>query len=416
MNKIVIIGAGISGLSMGQMLKASNEVVILEGSDRSGGLIKCDRIEGNLFHRTGGHVFNTKRKDVLEWFWKFFDKENEFSKATRNAVVSLNNEQLIPYPIENNIFLLDSDVVSDIVNDLLVINKGEKNEPANFEEFLRYRFGETLYDIYFKPYNEKVWRNDLSNIPLSWLEGKLPMPTVEEILLYNIKRVEEQNFVHSSFFYPTNDGSQFLADRLSEGLDIRYNTYVNSLVKNANGWLVNGIKADKVVFCGNIKQTPALLSSQIDISAFIRPIEQLDSHGTTTVFCEIEQNPYSWVYMPSKEHESHRIICTGNFAPTNNATAKMTATIEFTDEIALEDIEANLAKIPFAPKYLTHHYEKYTYPIQNNTTRSMIKELKQKLSVENFYMTGRFADWEYYNMDAAIGAAMDLNDKMEKFY
>ena len=27
---------------------------------------------------------------------------------------------------------------------------------------------------------------------------------------------------------------------------------------------------------------------------------------------------------------------------------------------------------------------------------------------DDFYLTGRFADWEYYNMDVAMGAAMDL--------
>lgn len=411
MSKIIIIGAGISGLSIGQMLNKNNEVIIFEGADRPGGLIKCDRIEGSLFHRTGGHVFNTKRKDVLDWFWNFFDKDNEFSKATRNAVVSINDHQLVPYPIENHVFILESNIVQAVISDLLNINKGEKKEPANFEEFLRFRFGETLYDIYFKPYNEKVWRNDLSNIPLSWLEGKLPMPTVEEILFYNIKQVEEKDFVHSSFFYPTKDGSQFLADRLSQGLDIKYNTYVKSIVKTKEGWIVNGIEADKIIFCGNIKQIPALLSTQIDISAFIRPIEDLESHGTTTVFCEIERNPYSWVYMPSKEHESHRIICTGNFSPTNNAEGKMTGTIEFTDEISIEAIKENLSKIPFTPKYLTHHYEKYTYPIQIESTRVMIVKLKQQLETNNFFMTGRFANWEYYNMDAAIGAALDLSKK-----
>jgi protoporphyrinogen oxidase len=408
MSKIIIIGAGISGLSMGQMLQKENEVIIFEGTSRPGGLIKCDRVNGSLFHRTGGHVFNTKRKDVLDWFWNFFDKENDFIKANRNAVISLTYDQLVPYPIENHIFLLESNIVSSIVNDLLAIKKWEKNEPANFEEFLRYRFGETLYNIYFKPYNEKVWRNDLSNIPLSWLEGKLPMPTVEEILFYNIKRLEEQNFVHSSFFYPAKGGSQFLADKLSQGLDVRYNTYVNNIVKTEESWTVNGIETDKIIFCGNIKQIPALLSSQVDISAFTASIEELESHGTTTVFCEIEENPYSWIYMPSKEHESNRIICTGNFSPTNNTEGKMTATIEFTDEISIEDIKENLTKIPFAPKYLTSHYEKYTYPIQNNSTRNMIVELKQQLATDNFFMTGRFADWEYYNMDAAIEAALDL--------
>lgn len=409
MSKVIIIGAGISGLAMGQMLNASNEVLIFEGADRPGGLIKCDRIEGSLFHRTGGHVFNTKRKDVLEWFWSFFDKENEFLKADRNAVVSLPSNQLIPYPIENNFHLLDVNTVNNIINDLLTINKDVEKTPLNFEEFLRSRFGETLYNLYFKPYNEKVWRNNLSNIPLSWLEGKLPMPTVEEILFYNIKRVEEKSFVHSSFFYPIKDGSQFLADRLSQGLNIHYNTYVEDIVKTKNGWTVNGIEADKVVFCGNIKQLPQMITSQVDISAFVPDIDALESHGTTTVFCEIEKNPYSWVYLPSPEHESHRIICTGNFASSNNSELKMTATIEFTDQISLEDINSNLSKIPFAPKYIAHHYEKHTYPIQSATTRTMIADLKETLAKSNFYMTGRFADWEYYNMDAAVGAAIDMS-------
>ena len=29
----------------------------------------------------------------------------------------------------------------------------------------------------------------------------------------------------------------------------------------------------------------------------------------------------------------------------------------------------------------------------------------------DFYFTGRFADWEYYNMDIAMGAAMDMVSK-----
>ena len=39
----------------------------------------------------------------------------------------------------------------------------------------------------------------------------------------------------------------------------------------------------------------------------------------------------------------------------------------------------------------------------------MIKDLKEDLAPTGFYFTGRFADWEYYNMDVAIGAAMDLS-------
>ena len=43
----------------------------------------------------------------------------------------------------------------------------------------------------------------------------------------------------------------------------------------------------------------------------------------------------------------------------------------------------------------------------------MIHNLKDALSPYGFYFTGRFADWEYYNMDVAMGAAMDLCKKID---
>ena len=280
--------------------------------------------------------------------------------------------------------------------------------PKNFEEFLKGRFGQTLYDLYFQPYNYKVWRRDLTKVPLSWLAGKLPMPTVAEMIYNNMNHVEERAFVHSSFFYPNNGGSQFLADRLSQGLKIVYNVDIRQLSKKDDKWMVNSEEYDRIVFCGNIKQLSSLINGQIDISNFIQSIDELESHGTTAVFCKIDKNEYSWMYMPSRKHESHRIICTGNFSPTNNADGKMTATIEFTDAISKEDILDNLTRIPYHPKYITHHYEKYTYPIQKDDTRDMVSSLKKVLEPSGLYLLGRFAEWEYYNMDVAIGTAMDL--------
>lgn len=407
--KIAVIGGGISGLSIAGMLGDRAEVVVFEAADRPGGLIKCELVEGNLFHRTGGHVFNTKRKDVLDWFWSRFDKETEFTKATRNATVAMPEGKMVAYPIENHVFCLADTIQKDFIEDLVLMAQAGQFEPANFEEFLIHRFGQTLYQFYFKPYNYKVWRRDLKQVPLSWLEGKLPMPTLQEMIYNNMNHVEEHSFVHSSFFYAKKGGSQFVANRLAEGLTIRYNTAIQSIVKQNAEWLIDSELFDKIIFCGNIKQLPSLLKEQVDISAFASEIEALESHGTTSVFCEIEQNPYSWMYMPSQDYESHRIICTGNFAVSNNVEGKLTGTIEFTDEISINEILDNLSRIPLAPKYLAHHYEEYTYPIQNVTTCTMIGDLKKELESSGIYLLGRFAEWEYYNMDIAIGAAIDLN-------
>ena len=87
---------------------------------------------------------------------------------------------------------------------------------------------------------------------------------------------------------------------------------------------------------------------------------------------------------------------------------KSIGTIEFTDYISEEDIKKNLEKIPYVKRYITHKFNKYTYPIQDADTRSFIKAMKADLAKGGFHSTGRFADWEYYNMDVAMGAAMDL--------
>ena len=406
MKKVAIIGAGISGLSTACFLKDRYQVVVFEKESIAGGLIRCKRVNGSLFHICGGHVFNSKRQDVLDWFWNKFDHD-DWIKTDRNAVVFMEDGKEIPYPIENHMFLFDEEIQKSFINDLINISKAGNYTSFNFEEFLKHRFGDTLYNMYFQPYNEKVWRRNLTQVPLSWLEGKLPMPTVLEMIFNNINHIEERQFVHSTFWYEKNNGSQLIADTLAKGLNIKYNTPIECIDKNVEGWNVCGESFDYVVFCGNIKDLPRVVKG-IDISKYTRNIDKLEYHGTTSVFCEIERNPYSWIYMPSRKHESHRIICTGNFSPSNNSDGKMTATIEFTDEISVDGIMDNLKRIPLNPIYITHHYNKYTYPIQDSNTRDIIRSLKNELSVSNFFFTGRFADWEYYNMDVAIGAAMDL--------
>lgn len=424
MKKIAIIGAGISGMSVAHFLKNKFEVTVFERESIPGGLIKCRRVNGSLFHTCGGHVFNSKRQDVLDWFWTKFNREEEFCKTDRNSCVfmdkngtSLEHDN-IPYPIENHVYFFDEAIQKSFYDDLKEIDniKGihaKFTDYHNFGDFLRWRFGKTLYNLYFKPYNEKVWRRDLTTVPMSWMEGKLPMPTTQEMRDNNKNKIEEKTFVHSTFWYEKHDGSQYIADKLAEGLNIKYNSIIESAEYKNDKWIVCGEDFDKVVFCGNIKDMVKMIKG-VDIDAFTPHVDALEYHGTTAVFCEIDKNPYSWIYQPSRRHESHRIICTGNFSQSNNGESvpdnRITATIEFTDKVGQENILDNLRRIPLNPKYLDYNYNKFTYPIQDSNTRTLIKDIKAKLAPCEFYFTGRFADWEYYNMDVAIGAAMDLAD------
>ena len=237
------------------------------------------------------------------------------------------------------------------------------------------------------------------------------MPTAEEILFNNMNHIEEKQFVHSSFWYPINGGSQFIADRLAKGLSIVYGKNIKNLCYVNGKWNIDGNTFDKVVFCGNLMEMVKMIEG-VDVAPFIPDVERLEYHGTTSVFCKIDNNPYSWIYQPSQFHDSHRIICTGNFSKYNNNADMMTGTVEFTDEVSKHEIQINLAKMPLNPHYLTHSYNKYTYPLQNHRTRQLVCELKKRMEPLGFFFTGRFANWEYYNMDAAIGASMNLCERI----
>lgn len=419
MRKAIIIGSGISGLSISRMLVETYEVEVLERSDKVGGLVKCDRIDGNLFHKVGGHVFNSKDQTVLDWFWQHFNRDEEFLKATRNAKILLCGK-LIGYPLENYLYQLPENETRAIVEELIQMLVQEKSKDAhydNFRDFLIGNFGENLYRLYFGPYNSKIWNTDISKIPLEWLDGKLPMPQIKEVIMSNIIKKEESTMVHASFYYPKRDGSQFIVNRLAEGQNIHLSFQVNSIILENDGRLAinhEDIITDVLVYCGDVRQLHNIIQiDDTELKTALENVANLPSNGTSNVLCETDENDISWLYLPEDQFKAHRIIYTGNFSDTNNeGTNRKTCVVEFSGKQDRETMLEELKNLPGNLKPLAFNYEPNSYIIQHKGTREKIAYLKTCLAKYNIYLLGRFAEWEYYNMDKAIEAAMDLKKKL----
>ncbi len=417
--KIAVVGTGISGLSIANMLNKQHEVKLFERAPKAGGLIKCERVQDCLFHKVGGHVFNAKNTEVLDWFWSHFDRENEFVKAKRKAKVFFNNA-IIGYPIENYIYLFDKETIKKIIPELLTLQCQPKRSPFeydNFESFLQNSFGNTLYETYFKPYNRKIWQTDLSTVAMEWLEGKLPMPNIQDIFESNILREEEDNMVHSTFYYPKENGSQFIVDRLKQGLDITTDAEVTEITKNGEQLqLPSGESFDKMIYCGDVRKLPKfckdiLSEAGVDVSA----IEQLRSNGTSNLFCETDDNDISWLYIPQDFTKAHRIIYTGNFSDSNNrGSARKTCVVEFSGKVDYDTMVEEIKKLPGNLSPISYNYEPNSYVIQDKQTRKLIQDAKAALKQKNIYLLGRFAEWEYYNMDKAIEASFNLHKEISE--
>jgi protoporphyrinogen oxidase len=419
MKKAVIIGTGISGLSIGKMLKDHYDVVLLEKSEKIGGLIKCDRVNGNLFHRVGGHVFNSKNQVVLDWFWQNFDRDNEFLKATRHAKIFL-QDQLLGYPLENYLYQLPKPLLTAVISDLIELIKSEKQpqDYDNFKDFLIGNFGKTLFELYFEPYNTKIWNADLSKIPIDWLEGKLPMPNIKEILLSNVCKEEESNMVHSTFYYAKENGSQFIVDRLASGQNIATGVEFNHVLwreEDKRLLLNNGAyEADCLVYCGDIRTlSKAINIEDNELHYNLELLTSLPSNGTSNVLCETDNNDLSWLYLPDKKFKAHRIIYTGNFSDTNNAPdSRKSCVVEFSGKCEIEFMNAELELLPGNLKPIAYNYEPNSYIIHNKETRATVAKAKELLAKYNIFLLGRFAEWEYHNMDRCIETALDLSKNL----
>ncbi len=414
----IVIGAGISGLSISRMLSEKYDVKVLEKSSRIGGLIKCDRIDGNLFHRVGGHVFNSKNQNVLEWFWKHFDRDNEFLQAPRNAKI-LMNDKLVGYPIENYLYQLPEKDIRTIAGELIAILKKGNADPLtydNFKDFLLGKFGNTLYHLYFGPYNSKIWNTDISKVPLEWLDGKLPMPQIEEVLLSNILRKEEKGMVHSTFYYPERDGSQFIINRLAESLNITtsYNVSDISVWENKISINNNSFSGDVLIYCGDIRKLYSIVNiDDKNLKEALVAVTDLPSNGTSNVLCETDPNDISWLYLPEDKFKAHRIIYTGNFSETNNeGTDRKTCVVEFSGKHDKEDMIKELQLLPGNLTPISFNYEPNSYIIQQKDTRDKVRNLKNILASYNIFLLGRFAEWEYHNMDKCIEGAMKLSEEL----
>jgi protoporphyrinogen oxidase len=407
---LAIIGSGISGLSAAQMLREQHEITVYEQGPIPGGLIRCTREQGHLYHRLGGHVFNSKIPEVLHWFWQRFHTDQEFIAARRNAKIWLDNK-MVGYPIENHLHQLPAATAQNIIGELLRL--GEKTLEQrmaypNFQEFLRNNFGETLYQLYFKPYNEKLWQENTANMPLDWLEGKLPMPGLQEIIEANILRQDEESMVHATFFYPKENGSQFIIDRLAQGVNIKTNTRVERLERKGEQWTVNGHATfDTIVYTGDIRHLSNMLPG-----TFIEP-GAFQSKSTSNCLCETDDNDLSWLYLPDPALKAHRIIYTGNFSPSNNAPGRRkSCVVEFSGFMEEAQMKKEIKKLPGNLEFVTSNHEAATYVIQNPTTRKHIEAIKNQLEPKKLYLSGRFAEWEYHNMDKCIESAMIISSKL----
>lgn len=406
--KIAVIGSGVSGMSFAQLCKREQlaDVVIFETKKSHGGLARVENINGYPYHLTGGHCFNSKHQDVLDFVFNEILSIDKWNLVERKSNIIFQGHS-VPYPIEysiKHIAEFNPELATNIVKDFITAQQSIKIS-ENLHDWFINNFGYSLANEYLIPYNTKIWGRDISSMSPNWVSDKLPMPNIDSFIMGLLKSGSD-TMPHSNFYYPKSGSQQEFLNALKEDLDIRFDQKIVGINRSADGkFHINDEVFDKVVYTGPLNNSCDVF--EIDnLKSFC---DKLEFNVVTTMLWEREPCDETWTYFPDSDCPFHRLIHIGNFlTPKKNVSIA-----EAVGERTYDEMVVAGEKIPYLKKPLGYHVSNHAYVVFDDTRDDSVNNITNTLEKNNIHCLGRFGEWEYYNMDICIKSAMKLIEKFK---
>ena len=401
---VVIIGAGMSGVSFGRLLQLSGftSFTILEAEEEAGGLCRSQVVDGHTLDLAGGHFLCSRFPEVYEFIFRHLP-ESDFRVLARSSKVKLDGTY-IDYPAEFNLWQLPSELRAAYERSLSgVAAARDTREAGNYEEWIRLRLGNRIAEEYMLPYNMKIWGVDPSEMDVDWLH-KVPKVDLEAVLeSFREERAPPDVMPsHEKFYYPRGGGFQAIFDAIREPVrrHIRAGEQVRSLEQRSDKWVVNGSYEASVVV--NTAPWPRLFDALGRPSVLRRSLPRLQSNGiVVSLWTERYEHDWHWVYDPDLRHEYHRKFFIGNFALDSRPDGVYT--------------ETNVKRWPgpdrvwsCGKKPLFEHVVETAYPIPVLGHSKAIRSVLDHYRSRCLYGLGRWGQWQYLNADVCILESMKL--------
>ena len=426
--KIAILGAGISGTTLGRLLAADgHDVAVLERSGRAGGLCKSRVVDGFTFDEAGGHILFSKRKDVLDWQLARCGGREAVVETERQTRIRW-RDRYVPYPFENGVGHLPKDVIVDCIAGYVEAHVRRQTGatcPANFHDWIDWRMGDGFAAQFMVPYNEKIWSCDLRTMSSGWVEGRVPEAPVRDILSSAVG-LDSAGYKHQAIFYfPRRGGfeAMVLGTVDGAGFDLRLATPVQHVRREAGGFTVNNEAFDLVV---NTVPLPLIEGTFEDLPPEVRTdIQALRPISLVNVLFGVKVDqppePLSWVYLPFPEQgPANRVTFFSNYSPENAPAGYASFMAEVTHRGELAPTDEWIRQLAnalgdagmFDPRAVevTHWVDsEFAYIDQNLEFATRIDRVRRWFDSSGYITFGRFGRYEYHNSDQCIARAMEVH-------
>ncbi len=429
-NPVVIVGGGVSGLSLAALLAARNiPTVVIEKEDRAGGLARSFHYDGFIFD-IGPHRFHTDVPEVEHFIRDTL--ADDARSISRESWVRF-ADQFYPWPLHPSKEMLrfPPSVALGAALDLATLY--QKKPALSFRDQIVNMYGETLYRHFFEGYSSKFlgivpelthpdWAS--TGVDRAIIDKRLKMNNLRQLLLGMLtpRRNPETRFI-----YPAGGCEQFIVNLVKQYEDLGGELYCGRAVTSvaAQDGHIHTIRAGRKVFKPSIVVWTGTVHSLA--SVLKQPPPDLDYLALVCynlMLSEGKTFPFQWCYHGASDVLFSRVSIPENFDPGNTPPGRRAMCVEVAcregDEL-YENPEKQLDRVVYDMKregllradseVLDVRYERapWAYPIYKFNYRERVAEFESRVAeVDNLLLGGRLGRFWYNNMDHCIEASFDL--------
>lgn len=280
------------------------------------------------------------------------------------------------------------------------------------------------------PYNEKIWNYPAGKMSCHWVEGRVPRPPVEDVIRLAVG-IETEGYTHQAqFSYPLRGGIEALMKAIAAPVvDAIITGYtVRSIRRTGDVFEISdGSRTIQAGRCICTMPVQALLSALDDVPDDVaRAAQALRFNSLVTVCLGVkgEVPPLSWLYLPHPENGlANRVSFPSNYsegvAPPGYGAVLAEITYNRGDPVSamddkelLECVTGSLSAMGLidGDNIVYHHIsrQEYTYVVYDLAYLSNISIVREFCRGRGIPLVGRFAQFEYLNMDGCIRSAIDF--------
>ena len=426
--EVLVLGAGVSGLSVGCHLKKHGfEVSLYEKEEEIGGLCRSKRYN-NLIFDYGVHVSFTSDEYVKDLFAKSVNGNYE-----EKTVSCLNywHGYWIKQEPQNNLHSLPKEVIKKCLIDFIHAKYEDQTEIKNYGDWCHKKFGKFFAENFTNKYTKKFWTVEPQQLTTGWIGTRLSSPDLETVVDGALDIPRDNSHYITAFRYPTEGGYASFLKILGTDLDIKLKTYPIEIDLERKEIRLN---------TGEVKPYTVLIST-IPLPELIKCIKNvpkavLDATSSLKWTSLLMLNFYierkiekssQWNYYYDEEIPFTRLFYMSKFAKNNAPEDCETLQIEIPyskdepltvkrKELINEVVQCiheteNIGRDEI--KYLGDINIEYGYVVYDTNRKKALETIHRFLDDNEIYYCVRFGEWAYLWSDQAFLSGKKVADYLK---